>query len=459
MGRTWRDRALVPVLGFSAMLSSLQFTLIVPALPEIPQAFDVSANDATWMVTITLLASTVGSPIVGRLADMYGRRRALLAVLGLLAFGSLIAAIGMTFVTVLIGRALQGLAATIVPVGISLLREVVGRERSNAGIGFISATLGIGSALGLPLSGILSSLGGIAALFWFSAVMGMVFLTFAAIVVPEPPSRAPGGFDVVGAALLSIALGAGLIALSKVLVWGVGSAELIVTLAVCLVAAAAWVARSLRIAHPIIDLRLSFSRRVLTINIASFLVTFGMFSNHLLTIHEARAPLETGIGLELPALSAGLILVPSAIALVSLAPVAGLLLNRIGGRATLSLGSSLIAAAYLFRLLVHGDLFTVALGAFLVGVGTAFAFAAMPSLINDAVPLDALASANAVNAVLRSMSGATASAALAFLIVAMSNAVNPDFLSDEGLTMAFGIVAVFAGSAAVAALTLPRPRA
>lgn len=455
--RRWRtERALVPVLAFAGMLSSLQFTLILPTLPEIPATLGISANDATWIVTITLLTSTVGSPIIGRLADLFGRRRLLIAALASLVLGSLIAALGMTFLTVLIGRALQGLAATIIPVGISLLREVVGRERSNSGIGFISATLGIGSALGLPLSGVLSSLGGLAALFWFSAATGAVFLVLVILVLPEPAGRATGGFDIAGAVLLSITLTAALIAISKVLVWGPLSVELLAAVVVCLAALVAWIVRSLRVASPIIDLRLSFSMPVVIINIASFLIAFGMFANHFLTIHEARAPLATGMGLGIPAISAGLILVPSAIAMFSVAPLAGKLLNRRGGRPTLALGSAIIASAYVFRLLVHGDIVAVVVGALLVGVGTAFAFAAMPSLINDAVPLHSLASANSVNAVVRSLSGATASAALAFLIVAVPSAADPDFLAESGLVIAFAVTAVFAAAAAVLAVALPR---
>ncbi|MFD4422904.1 MFS transporter [Agromyces sp. NPDC058484] len=448
-----RERLTVLVLAASGMLTSLQFTLIVPALPEIPSMLGVSANDASWMVTVTLLTGTVGTPVVTRLADMYGRRRMLLVSLGLLAAGSVIAAMGMTFTTVLIGRALQGFATAIVPIGVSLLRGLTSRERSNVGIALMSGTLGIGSALGLPLSGVLVTWGGLAALFWFSAAAGAIFVALVAMVVSEVPSRKGGRFDLVGSVLLGVALTCVLLVVSKIVVWGAWSPGIIVLVVTALLAFAVWFPFELRHPNPVIDVRTSLRRPVLQTNVASFFAAFGMFANHLLTMQEARA--SEGAGLALPVLGAGLILVPSAVAMVALAPVAGALLNRLGGRVTLALGTATITAAFVFRLLVHDGIVAVVIGALIVGVGTAFAFAAMPSLIMDAVPEHEAASANGVNSLTRSLSGAMASAVFAFLIAALPVQPGGDFLSEQGFMIAFGLTAAFGAVGTVLALTLP----
>jgi len=111
--RSGRERLIIAVLAGCGMLTSLQFTLIVPVLPEIPGLLDVSANDASWMVTVTLLTGTAATPVLTRLADLRGRRRMLLVCLALLVVGSVIAALGLTFPTVLVGRALQGSSTAI----------------------------------------------------------------------------------------------------------------------------------------------------------------------------------------------------------------------------------------------------------------------------------------------------------------------------------------------------------
>jgi len=446
----------VPVLSMTGMLSSLQFTLFLPTLPEIPELLSVNANDATWVVTITLLVSTAGGPVIGQLADIYGKRQVLLLSLAMLVSGSVIAAIGQDFLAVLIGRGLQGVAATTIPVGISVLREALGREKSNSAIGFMSATIGIGSALGLPLSGALSELGGLTSLFWFSATAGLIVFLLLVAVVPKSVKKPSRRFDVIGAILLSTLLAALLVAVSKGLVWGITSKELIIVYLVIAVTLPLWLVHSFRVNDPIVDLRLSFSSPVLVINVSSFFVAFGMFANHFLTIHEARAPIESVIGLGLPALTAGFILLPSTVALVALAPVASRLINRFGGRITLALGSLVIAAAYLFRLVAHEGIIAVTLGAFLVGIGSAFAFTAMPSLINDAVSLPQLASANSINSVARSFSGSVVSALLAFLIVAQPNSAATDFISQAGLVTSFGFSAALALAGSILAFTLPR---
>ena len=119
----------IAVLTTSGALTSLQFTLVIPVLAEFPAALDISTNDASWIVTITLLAGTVGTPILARMADMYGKRLMLLIALGLLLVGSVIAAVGMTYPAVLAGRALQGFSSAIIPIGISLLRDQTSSQR------------------------------------------------------------------------------------------------------------------------------------------------------------------------------------------------------------------------------------------------------------------------------------------------------------------------------------------
>ena len=73
--------ATILVLSLCGMVSALQFTLVIPLLPEFPQLLGISASDSSWLVTATLLTAAVGTPIIARMADMYGKRRMLLVSL------------------------------------------------------------------------------------------------------------------------------------------------------------------------------------------------------------------------------------------------------------------------------------------------------------------------------------------------------------------------------------------
>jgi len=451
-----RERLTVAALGASGTLTSLQFTLMVPALPDVPGALEISANDAAWLITITLLTGTVGTPILTRMADMYGRRRLLLLCLLLLGGGSIVAAVGMTFATALIGRGLQGVATAIVPIGISIMRDALSGNRATGAVALMSGTVGVGSALGLPLSGILVSAGGLPAIFWFSAVASGAFALAVAIGVPDSAGNPRGRFDLVGTALLTIALTAMLLTISKGLVWGWTSPTILTLATVAVVVFAIWVPQQLRNANPLIDLRTGMRRQVLQTNIATFFTTFGMFANHLLTMHEARAPLATGAGLGLPALLGGLIMLPSALAMVLMTPLAARMLRRHGGRVTLATGATIMAGAFLFRLLFHDGLLVVLLGALAVGIGTGLAFAAAPMLISDAVPRSELAAANGVNSLVRALAGAVTSALFALLVASLPWAGDPEFISSQGIAVAFGAAALSTGTGAVIAFCLPK---
>jgi MFS family permease len=108
------------VLALAGMLASLQQTLVIPLLPELPAVLGVRATSASWVVTVTILAAAVATPIVSRLADMVGKRRMVLVVLSGMTVGSVLVALSQSLVVVLCGRCLQGAAAGLIPVGISI---------------------------------------------------------------------------------------------------------------------------------------------------------------------------------------------------------------------------------------------------------------------------------------------------------------------------------------------------
>jgi MFS family permease len=117
----------VGVLALAGMLASLQQTLVVPLIPDLPRILDVNATTASWAVTATILTGAVATPIVSRLADIVGKRRMILVALMTMTAGSVLIAVGGSFATVVVGRSLQGFASSLIPVGISLMRDSLPR--------------------------------------------------------------------------------------------------------------------------------------------------------------------------------------------------------------------------------------------------------------------------------------------------------------------------------------------
>lgn len=124
-----RTPIFVAVLALAGITVSLQQTLVVPLVPlvplvpQFPRLLGAPAADTAWVVTSTLLTAAVATPVVGRLADMIGKRRMMIAAVAMLILGSVVAALSTSLVPLIVGRALQGLSTGLIPLGISLMRD------------------------------------------------------------------------------------------------------------------------------------------------------------------------------------------------------------------------------------------------------------------------------------------------------------------------------------------------
>jgi MFS family permease len=286
------------------------------------------------------------------------------------------------------------------------------------------------------------------AIFWLSAAAGLLLLVAMLTVVPESPVRTPGRFDFGGAVLLSVALTGLLLGISKGGTWGWSSGPTILALAVSLVAFVVWFPFELRVGQPMIDLRTSARRPVLLTNISALLVGISMYANMLSTTQQLEMSTATGYGHGLTVLTAGLCMMPPGLMMVVVAPIAGRLMGRIGAKRTLVLGTLILAVAYMLRIFLTGSVPLIVAGAMLVTTGTAIAYASMPMLIMGSVPITETASANGLNALLRSVGTSVSSAVISAILTAVTVEVAGHVFPSLG---AFRIIFAVAGAAGAAA--------
>lgn len=403
---------IVASLCLCGTVVSLQQTLVVPILPELPRLLSTSSDNASWLVTATLLAGAVSTPVVSRLADMFGKRKMIVLCLLFSIGGSFIGAFSTSLLTVVAGRTLQGVGMALIPVGIAIMRDELPKERVPLGVALMSATLAVGAGAGLPLAGIIASSTDWHAIFWVTAGAGILMLVFVLLVLPESPVRSPGHFDYRGAAGLTIALTALLLAISKGGVWGWGNPWTLGLGFGGLLVLIAWVPLELRVRRPLVDIRVARRPAVLLVNISSVLVGFAMFGNMLVTTQLLQLPTSTGYGLGLGMVESGLWLAPTALVFGALAPVSAAITRRFGAHTTLMSGALIMSVFYVARVFLSNDLTQIVIGAMLVSVGTSLTYAAMPTLIMRAVPVTETASANGLNTLLRSVGTSMSSAAV-----------------------------------------------
>jgi len=229
------------VLATCGLVVSLMQTLVVPLLPQFPRLLDASPATVAWLVTATLVAGAVCAPVLGRLGDMFGKRRMLLVAIGLVTVGSALGAAAPDIGTLIVARALQGASLGVVPLGISIMRDLLPPGRVGSGIALMSTSLGIGGAVGLPITGLVAQHASWRWLFVGATALGALLFTLVARVVSESPERSGGHFDLPGAFGLAVALVALLLAISKGGEWGWGGPRVLGLLAFSAVCCgAAW---------------------------------------------------------------------------------------------------------------------------------------------------------------------------------------------------------------------------
>src|SRR3954469_24971433 len=112
--------SVVPVLAFAGIVVAVMQTLLVPVIKDLPQLLGTAPSNATWVLTSTLLSGAVATPIMGRLGDLYGKRRMLIFSLAVMVAGALVSALTSDLLTMIAGRTLQGFAMGAIPLGIGL---------------------------------------------------------------------------------------------------------------------------------------------------------------------------------------------------------------------------------------------------------------------------------------------------------------------------------------------------
>jgi MFS family permease len=428
---------------------SLLQTFVVPALPELQTDLATDATTTSWVLSAFLVSSSVGTVMLGRLGDLFGRRRLMLVSLGILGLGSLLAALSGSIGVLIAARAIQGLGAGTFPLAFGLVRQVFPRGRVPVVIGTISAVFGIGFGLGLVLPGPLIDAFGWPSLFWASLALVVIAAIAVAAFIRVPAERVAGRVDWAGAVLLSAALVALLLAVSQVRVWGTLPVALLI--AASAVTFAAFLLLQRRLAAPLMNLGVLRRRPVVAANLTALIIGFGMYGAFTLVPQLVQTPTRSGYGFGATTAQAGLYLLPMAVTMLFAGPLAGRLGPRFGWPATLVVACLIGAAGFALLAAGRDTGWAIASGAGIIGVGVGFAFSALVNVVVAAVEPHETGEATGVNTIVRTIGGAFGAQAAA-AIVTSTTLPGTHFPDPEGYTIAFAVSAVALLAAAAAAL-------
>ncbi|MFF7458925.1 MFS transporter [Kitasatospora sp. NPDC008115] len=408
----------LPALILAMLSFSVVQTAVVPILPSLAKELDVSGSSITWLMTANLLSAAVLTPLLGRFGDLRGRKPMLLISLAGLVAGSALAVSTHSFTWLVVARVLQGAGGGVLPLAISIVRDELPKQKVTGGVAAISASMGVGSGLGLVATGLLLEHWSYKSIFWMGLVFGLIAVALVALRVPtDPVTDKDGGADPLGALTLAGWLSALLVAVSQGNTWGWTSTRTLGLFAVAAVVALIWGVIEVKVTHPLVDMKMMSRPAVAFTNLAGLLIGFGMYGSFMVISNFAQTPEKLAhYGFTATVLHAGVMLLPSALGSMVAAPLGALLIARRGPRLPLVLGGVLGAVAMAYLALRHSHEGDIYLASAIFGLGIGLAFSAMPAYINGAVPVEQSGIANGMNAVLRTVGGAIGTAVMAAIL-------------------------------------------
>jgi EmrB/QacA subfamily drug resistance transporter len=450
---TDRARALwgFAVTSVAVFMVSLDNLVVTTALPVIRRDLGASLSGLEWTVNAYTLTFAVLLLTGAALGDRFGRRRMFVLGLAIFTAGSAAAALAPSVDLLIATRALQGIGgAFVTPLSLTILSSAVSPQRRGLALGAWGGVSGLAVATGPLVGGAVVQGISWQWIFWLNVPIGLAVLPLAATRLTETtgPNRS---LDFAGLGLASGGLFGVVFGLVRASDHGWGSLGVAGPLIAGAVLLAAFVAWELRSRAPMVPMRLFRSRQFSAANATSLFMFFGMFGSVFLLaqffqVVQGYTPLE-----------AGLRTLPWTAMPILIAPIAGVLSDRVGSRPLLVIGMSLMAGGLAWLAAVstptvpYRDLVAPFV---LAGVGMSLFFAPTANVVLSAVRRDEEGKASGVNNTVREIGGVFGVAVLATVFSAAGSYASPTAFVD-GLTAATWVGAAVVGLAALSALAVP----
>ncbi len=410
-------RVTLAVLCVGVASFALVQSMTIPVLPRIQDELGTNPTTVTWVVTAYLVSASIFTPLAGRLGDATGKERVLVYALGLLAVGSVIAALAPNVAVMIAARVVQGVGGGVVPLAFGIIRDEFPEPKIAGAISFVSALMGAGGGFGTVVAGPLVGTLGYAWLFWLPAIVTGAAAVAAWLLVPESPVRTPGRIPMIPTLLFAGWLTALLIGISEGSRAGWASPLVLSLLVAALALFVGWVLVESRARVPFIDLRMMRLPAVWTANLVAFLIGVGMYASFAFTPRLLQTdPDVAGYGFGATISESGLLMLPSALGVFLMGLVSAPLARIRGPKPVVVVGCFMSAVGLGSMGLVHHEPWQTALASGLFGIGVGAVFACLASLVVAAVPPEQTGVATGMNANIRTIGGAVGSAVMATIV-------------------------------------------
>lgn len=450
---------LIGGLMYVETIAAFETSMIYGAIGLLYKQF----GDATlvgWIITIYMLVSACLTPLIARLGDLYGRRMMMTIVLCVVTVGSVISAVSPTIEGLLIGRGLQGVAGSILPLCFGLLREHTDSRKQTLGSGVIAATASIATGVGVLVGGLIADHMPWHMMFHLAAVASAIAIVVSLTAIPRSVAvKPPGDLDLLGGLLMIPMIAGCLFAIGQIKHWGIADIRIALLFGGALLIGAIWFWHEWRRPYPLIDVRLLGNRRVLLANGVMIISAYGVFQVGPFISMLLQLTPQSGSGFGLSATVSGAVMFGGQMMALIAGPASGFVADRRGPRRALQAGALLAAIGWIGMVVGQHDLVLLIAMMMLQSVGSVMILGATPLVLAESVPIDRTSEANGVTAVLRQANFAVATQICAYLLSTSSVATGGStYPSPNAIGMTFAFLASATVLAFLLSLSLPGRR-
>ena len=486
--KAWK---LLVILSSIATMVMYVETMLIPAIPDLINDFNVSYGTSSWILTTYLISGAVATPIVGKLSDVYGKKKVLLLVMLIYAIGVSFAGFASNIYTLLLVRAIQGIGMGMFPIAFGIIRDQFPREKISIGQGIISSMFAAGAAVGLSAGAlIVENFGWQATFFTIIPIAILLLITIWRFVhigenqqidpapikysisrgkesslVPvtnfDEKRRRKLQLDIKGAVALAVSITSFLLCLTLIETSsGLGTANnsyvgimsaygtIICIAIVAVISFVLFLLIEKRESYPLIDLRLLGNKAILPSILIILIVGLSNFMVFQTIPILVRNPEPIGFGADV--VDAGTIQLPFALVFLVFGPTSGLIISRLGSLRPVIVGTSIITVSFLGLVFFHDSPTAISINLGVLATGLSFAAIGAMNVIILATPKEYTGISLGIATLVRIIGSAIGPALAAMYMQSSQTVIDVGVLS-RSYPSDFAFVMIFSTATAIAA--------
>ncbi|MEU6537174.1 MFS transporter [Streptomyces sp. NPDC047000] len=425
--------------------------------PQIAQHFHTT--QIAWFSLAFTLATVVATPFAVRLGDMHGKRRVMLVLAAAGLVGDLITVLAPTYPVMVLGRVVGGLYGPVAVLVLAAVRDLFPPRKVTMALGTVAGSVGVLSLLAPLLSGWLLDAFGWRGALWF-LVVSTVVAALSLLAVPETPRRAVAGrLDVTGALLLGGGLALVVFGVGQGSGWGWTSVGAAGAIGAGLAALGLFVAVELRVAAPILDLRMLKRRSLATVLLGSSVPQAAFFASQAVLIFLALFPHIPHVsdGLGWSTTHNAIVGVPAGLVTFAAGVGVGRAVRTVSPRAVWYAGLTVLTAGLVLAAFYHRDAAQIVMTGVVMGLGGGILMAGQQAMIVSVVSAEEQAAANGLSSLLTQVFLALVNQMLYAVLAADSTVLRGTaFYHDDAFTHAYLAMAAVVAAGLLISLAIPR---